>query len=656
MRLPHYSDIAKLLLIMFIASPSPIMAQRTWTKLEQFPKTRVTCITVNRNGSVFAGTSGDGLYRSTNHGKTWVQLSTAATGLFITCVGTDMNDILYVGTYETLLASSNDGVTFQILSTGSAVMDFAFNEGNGYAAQGNSQSRLDGFNPPVYLTSNGSPYAMALNDRDDRYVAYFLPNDEDVHMEYYDQTPVRHDFGAIDGAPAIPGLNPVELLLRDNAFVFLGCSTGLWRSKQSQANWQKLGTGLGNAQVTTLSICRDTLYAGGYDSGIVYSADDGDSWNDTNIGLVERSITAIASGPDGWIYAGTERGLYRSLPPEFKDLCDTTLVFHDDFDDKTIDTTIWGFFRGPNPYNGELQYYTDTNATIANGKLVITAHRDSNYLGSGYDYTSARLHTYGKMLLKYGVLEARIKFPSGKGLWPAFWMLGDSYYTLPYPEWPRCGEVDIMEHINSQNINHGVMHWLSDSTYLKAVGTTPCSADEYHVFRLVWNAGCISWYVDGEKFYEYDIYDNLNNTEAFHEPFHILLNLAVGGNWPGHPDSSTVFPARMYVDYLKIFHCDSQVINDTYIATVPHSIELQHIYPNPVRELLTLQYTVPHHTRARIVVYDLLGRVVSVISDATVIPGVHTTRFDASGLSAGTYITRLETGVESVSRLFIVVR
>lgn len=230
---------------------------------------------------------------------------------------------------------------------------------------------------------------------------------------------------------------------------------------------------------------------------------------------------------------------------------DTTkysLVWSDEFSGTAVDTSKWNFELGLPPGNHEQEYYKAQNATVANGNLVITAKREQ--VGNQL-YTSARMTTQNKFTASSGLIEARIKIPLGAGMWPAFWMLGANINTV---SWPRCGEIDIMEHINADNTLYGTMHWDGGGGHVQyGLTTTIINPGNYHVYAITWDASSINWYVDGVQYVSGNIANNVNNTGAFHLPFFILLNLAVGGDFPGQYVDTSIFPASMYVDYVKVF-------------------------------------------------------------------------------------------------------
>jgi beta-glucanase (GH16 family) len=240
------------------------------------------------------------------------------------------------------------------------------------------------------------------------------------------------------------------------------------------------------------------------------------------------------------------------------------IVWQDEFDAPAgsgVDRTKWRPETGGNGFgNNELQYYTDSTGNAVhdgNGNLVITARRENpNNYQCHYgrcEYTSARLVTSGMFTQAYGRFEARIKIPRGQGIWPAFWMLGDNLGSVG---WPNSGEIDIMENIGREpNTVYGTVH---GPGYSGAGGITAGRnigrplADDFHTFRVDWEPNSIVWYVDGSEYHRLDPGRLGGNRWVFDHPFFMILNLAVGGNWPGNPDASTQFPQQMLVDYVRV--------------------------------------------------------------------------------------------------------
>jgi len=250
-----------------------------------------------------------------------------------------------------------------------------------------------------------------------------------------------------------------------------------------------------------------------------------------------------------WGAVGTQAPA--GAPPGF-----SRLVWSDEFNGTSISTANWGFDLGNGGFgNNELQNYTSRpeNARVQNGMLIIETRREN--LG-GSAYTSARLKTQGKQ--SFGIntwVEARINAPEGQGIWPAFWMLGNSISTVG---WPSCGEIDIME-IQGQNPfrNFGTIHWADAGGQHVSFGgifnsSTSLTAG-FHTFAISRTGGSIKWYVDRVQYAEANISGGINSTSEFQGPFFILLNVAVGGNFVGSPDGTTVFPQQMQVDWVRVW-------------------------------------------------------------------------------------------------------
>lgn len=223
------------------------------------------------------------------------------------------------------------------------------------------------------------------------------------------------------------------------------------------------------------------------------------------------------------------------------------LLWSDDFDGNSVNQANWSFETGAGGWgNNEKQYYQPDNATVADGNLVITAKKQSV---GGAPYTSARMITRGKKEYTYGRFEARIKLPQGQGQWPAFWMLGSNIGSVG---WPKCGEIDIMENVNTNSQVLGTIHWF-DQAYAYYGGNTNTTPQNYHVYRVDWTPTSITWYVDNIQFHVANIANSINGTDEFHRPFFLLLNMAVGGNLPGQTIDESRLPAKMYVDYVKVY-------------------------------------------------------------------------------------------------------
>lgn len=233
-------------------------------------------------------------------------------------------------------------------------------------------------------------------------------------------------------------------------------------------------------------------------------------------------------------------------------------------DDGPLDPEVWNFDigRGQDGWgNQELQYYTDRpeNVVVEDGMLKITAIQEDF---EGASFTSGRILTQGKFGQKYGRVEARIKLPWGQGLWPAFWMLGANIDAVG---WPQCGEIDIMENRGQEpTIITGSIHgpgYSASESISKEFDLEDDRFDTgFHVFGIEWGEDYINYYVD-DKLYQRLTPEDLEEEEdaeewVFNQPFFIILNVAVGGNFVGNPDVNTVFPQEMLVDYIRVYSED----------------------------------------------------------------------------------------------------
>jgi beta-glucanase (GH16 family) len=225
-----------------------------------------------------------------------------------------------------------------------------------------------------------------------------------------------------------------------------------------------------------------------------------------------------------------------------------TLVWSDEFDGTSVNTANWNINTGNPGVNNELEYYQPDNVTVTGGNLVITARQQSV---GGQPYTSGKLDTYGKFSTTYGRIEARIKLPMVQGTWPAFWMLGNNVNTGA--GWPTCGEIDIMEHVNTTNTILGTMHWNGGNGHVQYGSSTTTTPGDYHVYAVEWDNASIRWYVDNTLYVTGNIANNINNTGAFHLPFFIILNLAMGGDLPGSTIDNGSLPTTMMVDYVRVY-------------------------------------------------------------------------------------------------------
>ncbi len=235
------------------------------------------------------------------------------------------------------------------------------------------------------------------------------------------------------------------------------------------------------------------------------------------------------------------------------------LIWSDEFNgpaNAAPDASKWTYDLGNGGWgNRELEVYTSSPENISQdgkGNLVIRAIKTD-----AGGFTSARIKTLGKFEFKYGKVEARIKIPRGQGMWPAFWMLGDNVAAVP---WPACGEIDVMENIGKEpSIVHGTVH---GPGYSGKAGITsqyvlpggPALADDFHVYSVEWAPESIKFFLDAKEYATVTPPSLPKGARwVFDHPFFVLLNVAVGGAWPGNPDSTTVFPQTMLVDWVRIW-------------------------------------------------------------------------------------------------------
>jgi beta-glucanase (GH16 family) len=240
------------------------------------------------------------------------------------------------------------------------------------------------------------------------------------------------------------------------------------------------------------------------------------------------------------------------------------LVWSDEFDAMELDPEAWFFERGdgsqygiPGWGNNELQYYLEDSALLEGGLLVITARQEDV---GGKQYTSARINTRDRFAFRYGRIEARIRLPGGQGLWPAFWLLPQDEF---YGGWAASGEIDIMEAVNlggaGGNTVHGTIHFGGEWPDNESAGSSylvPTDATaEFHTYALEWEPTALRWYVDDVLYAMENAWSSTAGVypAPFDQPFYLLLNVAVGGNFPGAPDATTEFPATMEVDWVRVY-------------------------------------------------------------------------------------------------------
>lgn len=255
----------------------------------------------------------------------------------------------------------------------------------------------------------------------------------------------------------------------------------------------------------------------------------------------------------------------RVVPPTEEPIPDEEkewqLVWEDEFDAERLDMEKWSFQFGTgseegltNWGNNEQQYYTDReeNLFLEDGHLHIVAQKEAY---EGQQYTSARIRTRDKGDWMYGRIEIRAKLPQGQGIWPAIWMLP----TKDNFQWPKDGEIDITELVGHEPERvHSTVHFEQNNGEHKNMGTSyalqeEIFADDFHVFSIEWKLNEIQFFVDGNRFFTVNSSSLAPHNYPFNNTFHLIMNIAVGGIWPGYPDDTTQFPQSLIVDYVKVY-------------------------------------------------------------------------------------------------------
>ncbi len=260
-----------------------------------------------------------------------------------------------------------------------------------------------------------------------------------------------------------------------------------------------------------------------------------------NMNLTKRIVSVAALVVAGclvWQIADTDDGY--------------ELIWSDEFEGDSLDRNKWNVeVNGYGGWNDELQYYCDSpeNITVSDGTLKIRALKQEY---EGKKYTSAKINTMDKESFQYGRIEARMKLPEFQGAWPAFWMLGARGET-----WPQCGEIDILETVNDESIAYGTAHWAVGDSYDSSGSSTleagvQIDITQWHTYRIEWDKNQIQWYVDDVRYHVVDLASD-SNKESLTKPQYILLNLAIGGQWPGFDIDDDAFPAVMEVDYVRVY-------------------------------------------------------------------------------------------------------
>ncbi len=336
------------------------------------------------------------------------------------------------------------------------------------------------------------------------------------------------------------------------------------------------------------------------------------------------------------------------------------LVWSDEFDGDTLNTEKWEYMTGTGSEygldrwgNNELQYYQEENVSLADDLMTITAKWENV---ESSQFTSGRIRTANLGDWTYGRFEFRAKMPEGKGLWAAIWMLPtDSDYGV----WARSGEIDIMEYLGHDTTTvHGTIHYGGQWPNNQYRGTDYETSDTafhmaFHTFALEWEEGKLRWYVDGELFQSLGTGMWYSDGGAFPAPFnrrfHLLINLAVGGNWPGSPDGSTVFPQEMVIDYVRVYQDGVNGLDQE-----SSDAKLEQNYPNPFDDYSSITFSLRKEQHVLLEVYDALGRKVKTLADKPYGPGSHQVGVEAKGLEPGLYSYRLQAGSSSAIRQMLI--
>ncbi len=338
------------------------------------------------------------------------------------------------------------------------------------------------------------------------------------------------------------------------------------------------------------------------------------------------------------------------------------LVWSDEFDEDGLpNASNWRYEVGGHGWgNQELQFYTaarSKNARVEDGSLIIEAHQESF---SGSSYTSTRL--LSRQEWTYGRFEARAILPSGRGTWPAIWMLPD---LSQYGGWPRAGEIDIMEHVGfDPDRVHSTVHTDAynhiHGTHQGASTIVSTARSAFNVYAVEWTPSEIRGYVNDTHYFTFRN-ERLTNPQAddrhwpFDHPFHLIFNIAVGGSWGGQQGiDPNIWPQRLQVDYVRVYSCAGVVSAES--EELPESVGLDQNYPNPFNPETSIRFALPRTGHVRLAVYDVVGREVAVLVDGVRAPGTHTEIFKTPDLPTGMYVYVLSTSETVLTRKMLLVK
>ncbi|AGE52396.1 (1-3)-beta-glucanase [Paramecium bursaria Chlorella virus CvsA1] len=294
-----------------------------------------------------------------------------------------------------------------------------------------------------------------------------------------------------------------------------------------------------------------------------------------------RMVFSLLLTTSLFVFANASRGLRQfpidnSIVPSINDIYNYTLVWNDEFVGNIVDSTKWTYDISPSNYNmkNQQQVYTtnETNVRVYNGNLEITALNDNGYITSGWVDSRRKFDFFPDVANNINgvLLETRLKLPHpGQGFWPCVWL--NPTNISRYGASPGSGEIDLMETINDMKTMFPTMHWggptpeTKGKAWDKILPSSETWADDYHVYSLYWEVDTITMFIDGDEVLQvrsksvdpngwYTAYPGAGENAPFDAPFYIIMNFAIGGNWPNPSDDTTIFPATMYVDYVRVFY------------------------------------------------------------------------------------------------------
>ncbi|MEZ5071602.1 MAG: family 16 glycosylhydrolase [Bacteroidales bacterium] len=339
---------------------------------------------------------------------------------------------------------------------------------------------------------------------------------------------------------------------------------------------------------------------------------------------------------------------------------DWHLVWADEFEGESLDPEKWSYQTGTGSEygltdwgNNEGQYYREQNVSVADGFLTITARKEDF---GGKDYTSGRIRSAEKGDWTYGRIEFRAKMPVGQGMWAAVWMLPTD---AVYGGWAASGEIDILEYLGHETDKvYGTLHYggpwpNNQSTSNSFTLDEGDFSGEFHDFALEWTEGKMRWFVDGERYQTLTAWSSSGGSypAPFNRRFHLLVNLAVGGDWPGYPNSSTSFPQELVLDYIRVYQ---EGATGNPRQEVSGGFGIDPVVPNPVLSGARITYRIGEECRVSLAIFDGTGRLMARLADGVKAKGLHEAVWDRGSLAPGVYSCRLSAGERTAVRKILV--